>query len=405
MDRPEFFEQGRLSLLADAGKFVENALGNLLQPQLRVVGVGEAMRFVAHALQQLQCAGIMAQPQRLAFTRPIDFLELLRQTNRGKVAQPKLVQLFARGVELPFTAVDENQVRLNRPFAPLAACGLSFHPCVAAANRFRHGSEIVLANHRFHFEPPIIRAVGPATFETDHGRHDERAADVRDVEPFDTLRRRGQPKDLAQLRQVVIGGCSHGQPGRNALKLFRFLRRAPEVKQHVAQLRRLLEVVRGGGLLHLRFQLFLHLPGLAVEEIARRQHLHQVLFACHVADARRGADLQMRVETVLVIGFVRCQRTATAQVELVPDEVQRAPQRAGAGERTEVTGAIVCLESRERETRDRVVEVDFQQQEPFVVAETDVVTGMKFLDQLAFQQQGLRFTADDVKIEIVDRFD
>src|SRR6266581_1295381 len=34
--RAEFFEQGRLPLLADAGKFVENAFGNLLQTQLRV---------------------------------------------------------------------------------------------------------------------------------------------------------------------------------------------------------------------------------------------------------------------------------------------------------------------------------------------------------------------------------
>src|SRR5689334_24734314 len=47
-----------------------------------------------------------------------------------------------------------------------------------------------------------------------------------------------------------------------------------------------------------------------------------------------------------------------------------------------VTRAIVRFEARQREARDRVVEIDLEQQESFVVAETDVVTRMKFLDQL-----------------------
>src|SRR5207247_10875789 len=120
----------------------------------------------------------------------------------------------------------------------------------------------------------------------------------------------------------------------------------------------------------------------AVEEIAGGERLHQVLLARHVADARRGANLQVRVETMLVIRLARRQRAAAAQVELVPDEIQRAPQRAGAGERTKVTRAVVRFEPRQRETRNRVVEVHLEQKKPFVVAETDVVTRMAFLDQL-----------------------
>ena len=52
----EFFEQRRFAPLADVGKFVEDAFRNALETQLRVVGVREAMRFVADALQEFQRA-------------------------------------------------------------------------------------------------------------------------------------------------------------------------------------------------------------------------------------------------------------------------------------------------------------------------------------------------------------
>ena len=42
---------------------------------------------------------------------------------------------------------------------------------------------------------------------------------------------------------------------------------------------------------------------------------------------------------------------------------------------------------------------------PFIVAETDVITRLELLDQLAFQQEGLRFAADQVKIEIANSLD
>src|ERR1700722_9933818 len=74
-------------------------------------------------------------------------------------------------------------------------------------------------------------------------------------------------------------------------------------------------------------------------------------------------------------------------------------------ERPEVTRAIVLLETGEREARDGIVQIDLKQHEPLVVAEADVVTRMKFLDQLAFEQQRLGFAADDVHIEVMDGLD
>src|ERR1041384_885099 len=52
LDAAEFFEERSFAALADAWEFVENAFGNPLETQLSIVGVGEAMGFVAHALEE-----------------------------------------------------------------------------------------------------------------------------------------------------------------------------------------------------------------------------------------------------------------------------------------------------------------------------------------------------------------
>ena len=75
------------------------------------------------------------------------------------------------------------------------------------------------------------------------------------------------------------------------------------------------------------------------------------------------------------------------------------------GEGAEVAGPVVLFEAGEGKTRDWVVEVDLEQEEAFVVAETDVVARMKLLDELAFQEQGLGFAADDVEVKVVDGLD
>ena len=51
--RAEVFQQRCLPLLTDAGEFVEDALGDYLEPELGIVGVGEPVRFVPHALEKV----------------------------------------------------------------------------------------------------------------------------------------------------------------------------------------------------------------------------------------------------------------------------------------------------------------------------------------------------------------
>ena len=57
---------GLLAVLAHAGAIVEDALGDALFHEKLVVAVGEAVRLVADALEQPQCAGVLRQPEREA---------------------------------------------------------------------------------------------------------------------------------------------------------------------------------------------------------------------------------------------------------------------------------------------------------------------------------------------------
>jgi hypothetical protein len=75
------------------------------------------------------------------------------------------------------------------------------------------------------------------------------------------------------------------------------------------------------------------------------------------------------------------------------------------GEGAEVDGAVVLAESGEGEAGDGVVEVDLEQEEPFVVAEIDVEPGLELLDQFAFEQEGLGLGLHDVPVEVVDGLD
>ena len=68
------------------------------------------MGFVSDALQQLECAGGVAEAHRFAFTRSINFFEFLGQSNDGQAAQPEFCQFRASGIQLPLAAVNQDQI-------------------------------------------------------------------------------------------------------------------------------------------------------------------------------------------------------------------------------------------------------------------------------------------------------
>ena len=97
----------------------------------------------------------------------------------------------------------------------------------------------------------------------------------------------------------------------------------------------------------------LHFVGLAVQKIAGGHDLLPIILARDVADARRGAVFEMAVEAMLVILLARRERAAAAQIEFAPRQRQRVARRGGMRERPEVTRAVVLLQAREHEARDR----------------------------------------------------
>ena len=52
LDGAEFFEKSGFASFADVGEFVEDAFGDFAEAKCRVVSVGEAMGFVADALEE-----------------------------------------------------------------------------------------------------------------------------------------------------------------------------------------------------------------------------------------------------------------------------------------------------------------------------------------------------------------
>ena len=52
LDGAEFFEEGGFASFADVGEFVQDAFGDFAEAKGGVVGVGEAMGFVADALEE-----------------------------------------------------------------------------------------------------------------------------------------------------------------------------------------------------------------------------------------------------------------------------------------------------------------------------------------------------------------
>ena len=165
---------------------------------------------------------------------------------------------------------------------------------------------------------------------------------------------------------------------------------------------RFLEIELGGRLAHLVFELVFHFGALAGEEIASGMDLHQIQLTRHVADAGGRAHLQVGVEAVVIVLLSRVERATTAQVELVPDKVQRAAERARVGEGSKVACAIFGAEAGEGKPRDGIIEIDFEEEKSFVVPETDVVPGAEFLDQLSFEQDCLRLVTHDVHFQVAN---
>lgn len=180
---------------------------------------------------------------------------------------------------------------------------------------------------------------------------------------------------------------------------------ALEVLEEVAELGGFFELHFGGGFFHFDAEAGTHFLGVAFEEVAGLLDAHFVGFGGDFADAWGGAVFDDVVEAVAVVGFGGGGGMAGAQAEEFFHEVEGGAEGAGVGKGAEVAAAVVAAEAGELEAGEGVGEVDADEEETFIVAETDVVAGTELFDEFAFEEEGFWLGADGVEFEVVDGFD
>src|SRR5947207_10545974 len=92
----KFSQQQVLAVLTHTGAIVQNAFADSFFHEQLMIGVGEAMRFVANALEQSQGAGIQWKLERQRAAWPINFLMFLRQADDGRTVQTDSLQFTDR---------------------------------------------------------------------------------------------------------------------------------------------------------------------------------------------------------------------------------------------------------------------------------------------------------------------
>src|SRR5579863_2457415 len=173
----------------------------------------ETVRFIAHALDQVQCprvrgqysGRIAAQQEQLLLARPP--VGTLGDADQGNPSDPQFSEHLRRFRELAFAAVDEQYVgRGNFAVA---------HALVTPRQRPMHGGVVVAGLDAADVEAAIV-ALERTLLAEYHARGDRiRAARVADVEALDAVRRLLQIEGLAQIFQAGLDAgarqSAHGQ--------------------------------------------------------------------------------------------------------------------------------------------------------------------------------------------------
>ena len=107
----ELSQQQIFPVLAHSRAIIKNALADALFHEQLMIRVGKPMGFVTDALKQAQSAGIHRKLQRQRPAGSVNLLVFLRQANDRQIVQPQSLQLAARGGELAFPSIDNDQIR------------------------------------------------------------------------------------------------------------------------------------------------------------------------------------------------------------------------------------------------------------------------------------------------------
>jgi hypothetical protein len=108
---------------------------------------------------------------------------------------------------------------------------------------------------------------------------------------------------------------------------------------------------------------------------------------------------------MFIIILVWRQGAAPTQIKLPANEGKGISQSAGIWEWAEIPGPIVLLETCEAKPGNGIVEIEFEQEETLVIPETNVVAGMKLLNELAFKEERFGVAFNDMYVQIVNCLD
>lgn len=110
-DGAEFFQEQGFAAGGHAGAVVEGAFFHAAAVEEFVIAVGEAVGFVADALEEFEGSAVVGDEERFGFAGKEDFLALFGEADDGNFLKAECAELFQRAGELAFSAVDDDEIR------------------------------------------------------------------------------------------------------------------------------------------------------------------------------------------------------------------------------------------------------------------------------------------------------
>jgi hypothetical protein len=163
-----------------------------------------------------------------------------------------------------------------------------------------------------------------------------------------------------------------------------------------------LELAGGGGGVHLRLLVRLHLAVATREEVDDRVDVATVLIAADVSDTRRPTALDEVVEAGTAGAASGLGPLAGPELEQLAEQVERLADPLGTGERAEVGAPGAVLLASEVDPRVLLVEADADIGVGLVVAEPDVESRPMPLDEALLGQQSLGLGGGRQELDPVD---
>lgn len=217
-----------LAFFPNARNIVEYGSELTLAAQRTVVGDGEAVAFVAHALDEIEGVGLARQDDRFVFVFFEEKLFLFGESEGWNVC----IALFAHGAagvaELAFAAVDDDEIWQPGEFAHFHAAFELFGGVVeAAGDDFVHAGKVVWSFDGFDLKMTVLAFGWFSGDKNDHGGDGVGALDVGNVIALDAVGQMIETEIVFEIDERAFCALTSDVTGDDAFGQ-RFLGVAPD---------------------------------------------------------------------------------------------------------------------------------------------------------------------------------